>query len=51
MQALALGEIASLEQGRELVRRSFSVETFTPKAGRGWDEAYTRMLKLLSVRV
>jgi rhamnulokinase len=51
MQALALGEIASLEQGRELVRRSFSVKTFTPKASRGWDEAYARMLKLLSVRV
>jgi rhamnulokinase len=51
MQALAMGEIASLEQGRDLVRRSFSVETFTPNDDDGWHEAYARLLELLSVKV
>jgi rhamnulokinase len=48
MQALALGEIASLEQGRELVRCSFSVTTFEPSpASPGWEEAYNYLLLLL----
>ncbi len=46
MQALALGWIGSLEQGRELVRRSFSLETFTPQPGADWEDAYRRLLKL-----
>jgi rhamnulokinase len=47
MQALALGHIRSLAEGRELVRRSFTLETFEPSSGRAaWDEAYERMLGL-----
>ena len=40
MQALALGHVASLEEGRELVRRSFEVATYEPGETAGWDEAY-----------
>jgi len=48
MQALALGHIRSLAEGRELVRRSFTLETFEPSPDRAaWDEAYGRMLELI----
>jgi rhamnulokinase len=48
MQALALGHIRSLAEGRELVRRSFTLETFEPSPARAaWDAAYGRMLGLI----
>jgi rhamnulokinase len=46
VQALALGHITSLSEGRSLIRRSCDVTTFEPRAADGWDEAYTRYLKL-----
>jgi rhamnulokinase len=48
MQALALGHIRSLDEGRQLVRRSFTLETFEPSSNRSaWDDAYGRMLGLI----
>jgi rhamnulokinase len=47
MQMLAVGQIGSLSQGRDLVRRSFPVETYEPKDQGGWDEAYGRFVNLL----
>ena len=49
MQLKGTGEIRSLEEGRELVCRSFRLRLHTPDpAARGdWDEAYGRLLKLL----
>jgi rhamnulokinase len=47
MQALALGHIGSLSQGREVVRNSFQVRTYDPGAGAPWDDAYGRYLALL----
>jgi hypothetical protein len=48
MQALALGHIRSLAEGRELVRRSFTLETFEPSSARAaWDDAYERMLGII----
>ncbi len=47
MQALGLGHIGSLEQARDIVRRSFELETYEPTSNRApWDEAYARMIKL-----
>jgi rhamnulokinase len=48
MQLKGTGEIRSLEEGRELVRRSSQVREHAPDtASRGaWDEAYARYLKL-----
>jgi rhamnulokinase len=45
VQALALGHIKSLEQGREIVRNSFKVETLVPYAT-AWDAAYERLARL-----
>ena len=46
LQAIALGHISSLEEGRALVRRSFDVTSFQPQDRSGWEEAYTRYLAL-----
>jgi len=42
MQMLALGEIASLQEGRDLLRRSFPLEEYAPRMDRQeeWDRAY-----------
>jgi rhamnulokinase len=42
MQAMALGHIRSLAEGRELVRRSFDVVSYEPGPAAGWDQAYQR---------
>jgi len=47
LQALALGYIASLEEGRGLVRSSFLVTTYEPSDQPGWDEAYATYLNLV----
>jgi rhamnulokinase len=45
VQALALGHLASLAEGRALVLRSFRVETYEPADRAPWDEAYQRYLE------
>ncbi len=47
MQALALGDIGSLQEGRELIRNSFEVGTYEPGNAAPWDEAYGRYLRVL----
>jgi rhamnulokinase len=47
VQALALGEISSVGQGREIVRSSFDVGAYEPGPAAPWDEAYGRYLALL----
>jgi rhamnulokinase len=47
MQMFALGYIASLEEGRDLVRRSFEMRTYMPRETTAWDEAYGRYLNLI----
>ncbi|MBN1452868.1 MAG: rhamnulokinase [Anaerolineales bacterium] len=46
LQAIALGELSSLEEGRALVRRSFDVTIYKPNNRPPWDEAYSRYLAL-----
>jgi len=41
-QLLASGRIASVREGRALVRESFPIRTFEPQARDGWDEAFHR---------
>ncbi|MEE8389271.1 MAG: FGGY-family carbohydrate kinase, partial [Anaerolineae bacterium] len=44
VQAMALGHINSLEEGRQIIRNSFDVITYEPAGGAEWDEAYGRLL-------
>jgi rhamnulokinase len=47
VQALALGHLSSLEEGRALVRRSFELPTYEPQRSTAWDETYARFLSVL----
>jgi rhamnulokinase len=47
MQMLAVGAIGSLEEGREIVRRSFNVEVFEPADTPAWNDAYARFTAIL----
>ena len=48
-QAMALGYIGSLEEGRQVVRNSFDVATYEPVGEPGWDEAYVRFLAVMDL--
>ncbi len=48
MQAIGLGHLASLSEARAVVRASFEVEEYQPARHDRWDEAYSRLLKLLN---
>ena len=47
MQMLAVGEIDTLAEGRDIVQRSFSVETYLPQDAEAWDEAYQRFEQMI----
>jgi len=47
MQAIAAGDVASIAQAREIIRRSFDVEQYEPKNVEPWNEAYQRFLKVI----
>jgi rhamnulokinase len=46
VQAIALGHLGSLAEGRDVVKRSFELKAFTPRDTAAWDEAYARYLKI-----
>jgi rhamnulokinase len=48
VQAMALGHVASLDEGRAVVRNSFDVATFEPGDRSGWEEAYAKLLALMN---
>lgn len=47
LQMLALGDLASLSEGRALLRNSFPVETYEPQQDQAWQAAYRRFLDLI----
>jgi rhamnulokinase len=46
MQAIALGDIASVTEARELIGASFPVRSYEPQSAAPWDNAFERMLEL-----
>ena len=48
MQAVAAGDVSSIAEAREVIRRSFPVEEYTPKNTAAWDEAFERYLKVVA---
>lgn len=46
LQAIGLGYLSSLDEGRKLVWRSFDVTSFEARTSPAWDEAYSRYLTL-----
>lgn len=49
MQALALGEFASLQEARAVVRNSFEMACYQPGDPASWDAAYERFCDLVSL--
>jgi rhamnulokinase len=47
LQAVALGEVASISQAREIIRASFAVEEYHPRRPELWDAAAERFAKLV----
>ncbi|HHE71916.1 MAG TPA: rhamnulokinase [Chloroflexi bacterium] len=46
VQAIALGFLGSVAEGREVIRRSFDLRVFEPRDTGAWDAAYARYLEL-----
>jgi rhamnulokinase len=46
MQLLALGHIASLAQGRQVIRQSFALTAYEPRDSAAWDDAFARFQKI-----
>jgi rhamnulokinase len=46
VQAVALGHLDSIAEGREVIKHSFDLQTFEPRDTAAWDEVYARYLKL-----
>ncbi len=47
VQAMAMGHVASLAEGREVIGNSFPTCTFDPVDHADWDKAYARLLALM----
>lgn len=46
VQAMAVGDIRSIDEARAIVKRSFPVTRYEPGPSAAWDEAYARYLRL-----
>lgn len=51
MQARGLGILGSLDDAREIVRRSFALDVYEPDAADAWTEPYERFCRLLPARL
>jgi rhamnulokinase len=46
MQAVAAGDVASIEQARAVVRESFDVQEYVPEHPESWNAAYAKFVEL-----
>ncbi len=49
MQAIALGCIGSLAEGRKMVSHSFPLKAYHPRPGKGWDKTFSRFKKMIDL--
>jgi len=49
VQAISTGHLASLADGRRLIRDSFNLETYEPADSAAWEQAYQRFKALLAL--
>lgn len=47
LQLIALGEIESVEQGRQIIANTEKVKTYTPDHNPDWDSAYEKYIRLI----
>ena len=46
IQAIGMGHIKDLSEGRQIIRNSFDLETYAPQQTDQWDQQYERFMKL-----
>src|SRR5690606_19187275 len=46
VQAIALGHIGSVAEGRQVVAQSFDLQTYEPQDTESWEQAYARYLRI-----
>ncbi len=46
MQAVAAGDVGSIAEAREVIRRSFAVDEYQPRTTDAWDAAFERFVAL-----
>lgn len=51
IQALAKGFVKSIDEARDIIRRSFDVSIYEPRSAVGWDDAYSKYLKIMEKTV
>ena len=47
LQLMASGDIKSIEEAREIIKRSQDIKIYEPQDKEAWDEAYERFKKIL----
>lgn len=47
LQLIALGELGSVEQGREIILKTEKITEYAPHPSKEWDEAYERYVKII----
>ena len=47
MQSIGMKHLGSLADAREVVHASFELEIYEPKRTADWDEAYSRLQKVI----
>ncbi len=47
MQAIALGLISSISEARAVIKKSFVIQEYEPKASEMWDDAYQKFISTL----
>ncbi len=49
VQAIGLGYVKSLDEMREIIRRSFETEKYEPRNTTKWNEAYRRFKDIMQI--
>lgn len=47
MQMIAMEDLQTLEEGRAMLRRSVELETYEPRGGAEWEDAFERMMEIV----
>ncbi|MFQ6098572.1 MAG: rhamnulokinase, partial [Armatimonadota bacterium] len=48
MQALACGRVGSIDEARQVIRRSFDLVHYEPAEADAWEDAYGRFLDVMT---
>ena len=48
VQAMAMGAIKDINEGRKVVRNSFDIATYEPQDSEAWDAAYEKFLNIIN---